>query len=150
MAKARQADFIVLLVDSEDPVAEQSTWQHLHSWDGWERPADATDDNAHLMVQVMESWFLADLDSLTEYYGQGFNKNPLPDNPNIEDIPKSAIMDGLASATRQCKRKRKGSYSKGGHSFDILASIDPSKVINASPHASNLIGTLKAKAGQSG
>ena len=52
---------VLLLVDSEDPVAPgSSVWQHLHDRDGWTRPDGAGDDQAFLMVQLMETWFLAD------------------------------------------------------------------------------------------
>ena len=146
-AELNEADpdqFTVLLVDSEDPVAEgHSPWQHLRDRDGWQQPPNADDDSAHLMVQVMEAWFLADKDELAKYFGADFNENSLPANPNIEAITKTDVLSDLESATRQCK---KGRYSKGSHSFDILASIDPNKVANASPHARQLIDTLKAKA----
>ena len=144
LGKASPDQFTILLVDSEDPVAQQhSPWQHLHNRDGWEQPANADSDSAHLMVQVMETWFLADKDELAQYFGADFNKKSLPPNPDIETITKTDVLDGLESATRQCQ---KGRYNKGSHSFDILANIDPDKVANASPHASKLIDTLKAKA----
>ena len=41
----REDEFIVLLVDSEDPIAEGSgTWEHLAGRDGWDTPADAADE----------------------------------------------------------------------------------------------------------
>ena len=50
---ARKAEeFIVLLVDSENPVADDAgPWKHLAGRDGWHMPDAATDENAHLMVQ---------------------------------------------------------------------------------------------------
>ena len=59
LRNAQQNEFPVLLVDSETPVSSEP-WQHVHSRDGdnWERPQDAGDDQLHLMVQVMETWFL--------------------------------------------------------------------------------------------
>ena len=63
----------LLLVDSEDPVAAgHSAWQHLQQQDGWDRPSGAGDDQAFLMVQVMETWFLADHDALRSYFGPLF------------------------------------------------------------------------------
>ena len=59
----------VLLVDAEGPVNAQSTWQHLQANDGWSRPAGANDDQCHLMVQIMEAWFLADAEALESFYG---------------------------------------------------------------------------------
>ena len=67
-----------LLVDSEGPVVpEHSVWQHLHARDGWPRPEGAGDDRAFLMVQVMETWFLADREALRSYFGTGFGENAL-------------------------------------------------------------------------
>ena len=88
------------------------------------------------MVEVMESWFLADPDTLESFYGQGFRRNALPANPNIEGVFKQDVFNGLGQATRDTK---KSSYNKGAHSFDILAELDPAKVRGASPHAERLI-----------
>ena len=137
--------FTVLLVDSEDPVAEGSgPWLHLMNRDTWAAPQGATDDNAHLMIQCMEAWFLADRDCLEAFFGRGFNRNALPGNRNIEEVAKADVLDGLRNATRQCQPK--GEYGKGRHSFEILSEIDPSKVRAASPHAKRLVDTLRAKA----
>ena len=144
--RAKKDEFIVLLVDSEDPIAAGSSpWQHLKARDSWNQPSDATDDQVHLMVQCMEAWFLADKDTLVTYYGNGFNQNALPARQDIEKIPKNDVLNGLKNATRSGVSK--GEYGKGQHSFDILAQIDPDKVIKASPHAKRLVKTLKAKVG---
>ena len=142
---ARKADeFIVLLVDSESPVADDAgPWQHLAGRDGWDTPHAATDEHAHLMVQCMEAWFLADRDGLAKYYGGDFNLNALPRRREIEKVAKDDLFDGLRNATRRCK---KGEYGKGRHSFDILAETDPAKVFGASPHARRMIDTLREKA----
>ncbi|MCH8311968.1 MAG: DUF4276 family protein [Nitrospinae bacterium] len=131
----------ILLVDSEEPVSKRP-WEHLKDKDNWDRPDEATDDSAHLMVQCMESWFLADKDVLAEYYGQGFSLNALPQRMNIEEIPKSDIQQALEQAT---KNSQKGTYHKTKHAFDILASIDPSKLGDdqVSVHAKRLIDYLK-------
>ena len=97
------------------------------------------DENAHLMVQFMEAWFLADRDALASYFGNGFNENPLPRQVEVEHVSKLDIERGLNTATGQCKR---GRYHKGRHSFAILAELNPRKVTDASPHAKRLIDTL--------
>ncbi len=135
-------EFIVLLVDSEGPVMSD-TWPHLQERDRWGKPAGATDDNAHLMVQCMEAWFLADKDALADFFGAEFNRNALPQRTAVEHIPKDDLENGLEAATRQC---RKGTYHKGNHSFEILARLAPEKVTNASPHAARLVNTLLGKA----
>ena len=144
-AKAADNDFIVLLVDSEVPVARNTgPWLHLKRRveDKWVKPPDATDDNAHLMVQCMEAWFLADKEALAKYFGAGFNENSLPGRLETEAVPKSDIEKGLKSATRKCK---KGQYDKGSHSFRILAELNPDKVTGASPYAKRFISTLLNK-----
>ena len=144
IGKAEGDKFIILLVDSEGPVTKGSnSWDHLKVRDQWDRPSDASDESVHLMVQCMESWFLADKDALASYFGQGFNGNTLSGQPDIESIPKTSLSADLSNATRQCQRK--GKYHKGRHSFEILAELNPQKVVAASPHAKRLVDTLKNK-----
>ena len=143
---AGAVDFVVLLVDREAPVTAGSVpWTHLDQYYDWTKPAKATDDNAHLMTQCMEAWFLADKNALAEFFGNEFRPGSLPANLNIQDIPKTDVLDGLKAATRQCVKK--GEYGKGRHSFKILAKIGPTGVTNASPHAKRLVDTLIQKAG---
>ena len=129
----------VLLVDAEGPVTAGSAWRHLQSRDGWSRPSGATDEQCHLMVQVMESWFLADVDAVESFYGSGFRRQALPANPNVEDVQKRDVLDGLGRAAAGTGR---GHYGKGGHGFKILARLDPAKVRSASPHADRFIAAL--------
>ncbi len=135
--------FIMLLVDSEEGVAtSDSPWQHVSTRDRWTRPARASAESLCLMVQCMEAWFVADKDSLKAYYGQGFDLRRLPRRPEVERIPKADLYAALDRATRNCT---KGKYKrgKGRHSFSILATVDPSKVAAASPHARQLLQTLQ-------
>ena len=108
----------LLLVDAEAPVKKAEPWEHLKDRDGWDRPEGASDDQCHLMVQAMESWFLADRAALGEFYGQGFQANALPSNPQIEQVAKNDVVNGLNRASRNTT---KGRYDKGRHSFEILA-----------------------------
>ena len=66
MSDAEPDEIPLLLVDSEGPVRpRRSVWQQLGSSpDRWERPQRREDEQAHLMVQRMESWFLADASTL--------------------------------------------------------------------------------------
>ena len=135
-------DFPVLLVDSEAPVLDQNPWEHvrLRQGDGWARPNDASDDQIHFMVQAMEAWFHTDLDAVQRFYGQFFRMTALSQRPDIENIPKTDLFDGLRRATRLCQ---KGEYSKGEISFQILAEIDPTKVKRASAHADRFLRVLQ-------
>jgi hypothetical protein len=105
-----------------------------------EGPAPASPDaNTFYMVQAMEAWFHADRQTLGEYFGASFKATALGARPNIEEIPKADLFDGLKRATKDCQ---KGEYSKGQHSFEILSRIDPSRVAAASPHANRLLDAL--------
>lgn len=142
----------ILLVDSEDAVTAQhqqgqpNTWQpwaHLRErvGDGWDKPLGVVDTQCHLMVQVMESWFLADRGALKVFFGQGFSENALPAANNaIEGVTKQQVYNALAQATNNCKTK--AAYGKGEHSFKLLTKIDPGKVTQASPWAKRFVDEL--------
>lgn len=80
----------MLLVDSEVAVSDADQlfedkskwlpWSHLkqRQGDGWEKPEGGEDSDCHLMVQCMESWFLADRDTLKAFFGIGFKESQLP------------------------------------------------------------------------
>lgn len=134
----------LLLIDSEDAVAPGlSPWMHLADRRGesFVKPVNAQDDHCHLMVVCMETWFLADKDALSRFFGQGFNANGLPQNNNIEAVSKTDIYNGLATATSHCKTK--APYGKGEHSFKILLHIAPDKVSAASPWARRFLEALR-------
>lgn len=83
------------------------------------------------MVQVMESWFLADREALRTYYGAGFNESALPPNPNVEEVPKQDVLTGIGRAIRQTKKRK---YHKTEHAPVLLERIDPGKVRKAAPN----------------
>lgn len=152
----------VLLVDSEasvimpSEIAEDSDpkswkpWHHLknrlgqmgQAADNWNKPVNASDEDCHLMVELMEAWFFADIDALKQYYGQGFNEHSLSRRACIESISKAEVIRSLENATRATK---KGTYSKGNHSFEILAQIDPDKVTSQSKWAKRFVTLLLEK-----
>lgn len=142
--KLHQDDFVVLLVDSEEAVA-LPPWEHLRARqdDKWPRPAEATNDHAHLMVQTLEAWFLADREALVSYYGEGFLVASMPGQPNVELIPKQTVLTSLRHASR---KTRKGEYHKTRHGFDLLERIDPNRVRRASHHADRLFIVMEREA----
>lgn len=91
------------------------------------------------MIQCMESWFLADPDTLRQFFGKGFNTHALPGNIDIESITKADVFRSLANASRSSE---KGSYGKAAHSFEILEKIDVDKIISFSPSVQRLIHEL--------
>lgn len=139
VCSVRPEELPLLLVDSEAPVSSNGKpWDHLLSRDNWQRPEGAEDKQAHLMVQCMESWFLADVPALRRFFGDRF-KAPT-EQANIEMIPKQDVLKRLNNASRN---SQKGKYNKGRHSFDILKQIDPGKVTANSQYANRLVETLR-------
>lgn len=141
IALMQEPNGVVLLVDSEGPVDGLNPWEHVRqrTGDEWERPAGAGDNQLQLMVQTMEAWFYGDRAALGTFYGQGFRASALSARTDIEAIPKSQLFSALRDASRDCQ---KGEYSKGEHSFHILARIDPAKVRGASPWCERLLSWL--------
>lgn len=133
--------FSVLLVDAEGPVpAGKTAVAHLRDRDRWTNPLP--NGQVHLMVQCMEAWFLADNTVLASYYGDGFRESALPRNPEIEQIPKRDIMDGLGRATAAAG---KGPYHKTRHGFEILERCAPDAIREQSPFAAALFDVLASR-----
>ena len=137
----------ILLVDSEDPVADadrpdvdpSGAWRHLAKRDDWARSSDARDDQAQLMVTTMETWLLADRRTLITYF-PNMNANALPPDADLENRRKPDVA--LRKATQSSS---KGRYHKGNHSFDLLGKIEPEKLKIKLPHFRRFVETLEAK-----
>ena len=114
--------------------------QHLMKrvGDEWSM-AGMEDEHIHLMVQVMESWVIADLEALKKFYGSDFNSNAIPKNSNVEQISKQTIEKGLKQATRHCQ---KGEYHKINHGPQILGTVDTQLVRSKSKFCDRLFLTL--------
>jgi hypothetical protein len=136
----KRATMVLLLVDSEGPVAEGiSPWAHLKQQDGWAQPRGSTDGHLYLMVLCLEAWFLADKGALAGYYGQGFRRNALPRHGDIEQVPKDRLLQALQQATGNTT---KGKYHKTEHGFEMLMRIVPERVRDASAHFRRLCEVL--------
>ncbi|MBI4859228.1 MAG: DUF4276 family protein [Candidatus Riflebacteria bacterium] len=139
-AAASPETFCVLLVDSEDAV-KTGPISHLTRRDSWSF-ADTDENSIHLMVRTMETWIVADQQSLADYYGHHFNAKALPVTDDLETVDKRTIRGGLKRATR---KTQKGSYEKIRHASDLLARIDPATVRRRCRHCDRLFVTLSAK-----
>src|SRR5690606_32766213 len=130
LGRAGPEDQIWLLVDSEAPVSVEDPWDHVkqREGDGWAKPSGATANHLHLMVEFMETWFLADPDALEAYFGKGFRRAALPKRSDIESICKADVSACLRAATKDTKS---GPYGKGKHSFALLARLDAAKLERA-------------------
>jgi hypothetical protein len=111
-------EIVVLLVDAELEVIF-APCVHLKNRDNWD--FTGIDDGAvHLMTQTMETWIVADPNTLAAYYGQRFNRNALPRAQNLETVGKQQIASSLEQATRLTQ---KGAYHKIRHASDLLKLI---------------------------
>jgi hypothetical protein len=143
--KSHPDAFNVLLVDAEAPVRQKSPWEHLKLRDNWDKPTGVDDDNCHLMVQTMEAWFIADIETLKNFYGQGFKGSGIPKTANIETIPKGEnnnLERILKTATANTTKKE---YHKIQHAYKLLELLDVAKVCQASPYCDRLFTTLVSK-----
>jgi len=135
--------FNVLLLDSERPDSSL-LFQELQRRDDWRPAGPVSIDQVHWMIELMESWFLADRNALSRFYGQGFREAALPGNPDVEKIPKIDVLSGLKSATAQ---SRKGAYKKGAHAPKILEAVNPAAVRRAAPGCERLFADLGSRLG---
>jgi hypothetical protein len=142
-AKIYPNSFVSFLIDADNAVAENETaksfLQKQNAEWYWQT---VNEEQCFLMVQVMESWFFADIDTLETYYGQNFNRNALRQNSNVEKIAKSDVENGLANAT---KNTQKGEYHKTKHGAKLLELINPQKVREVAPHCKRLFETIAKK-----
>jgi len=141
---AGAGEYPVLLVDSE-ALVNQSAWRHLQSRDGWERPAGVDDEQAQLMVQCMESWCVADRNTLRQFFGVALREGALPVLNNLEAQTKESVQEALLNATRACGCDR--GYKKGKRSFELLGKLDPAELKRHLPHFVRLCEMLNAKLG---
>ena len=143
VTKDRQDEISILLVDSEEAVAGpccgRTAKEHISRRDHEAFPGAIHDHQYHMMVQVMETWFLTDMDYLVSFYGQGFRRNVLP-TTNLEGRTKPDVYAALERATSDTKTK--GEYGKGRHSFTILGGINADKVTNELAWAKRLVATI--------
>ena len=133
----------LLLVDSEAPVAEgRNGWEHLSALqaDQWTRPDGATLDSAHLMVQCMETWLLADMKALQQHFGPAFRVSSLPKARNLEAISPKNVLDHLKRAAEPTP---KNDYHKTRDGFPLLLLIDPKEIRARSLHAERFFQKLE-------
>ena len=148
-ALGRQDEYPILLVDSEDVVADANqpdanpsgAWTHLAQRDRWDRPAGAQNDQAQLMVTTMETWLLADRQKFIAYF-PGINRNALPADSDLESRSKEDVADALRNATQSLS---KGRYHKGDHSFDLLGEVDPAELRRRLPHFRRFADALELR-----
>jgi hypothetical protein len=144
--------FHILLVDAEETVTKKG-WEHLQARKGdqWYKPAKATEEQCHLMIVTMETWFLADPDAVKEFFKlkKGFDANALPAIPPPPKPPKlAAVLEAMSknSVNAVLKKATKDTadaqYEKIKHGAKLLAKIDPQKVRQQCPACDRLFKEL--------
>ena len=122
-----------LLVDSDAPddgrlfesLKQTSTWRE-------NRPRRVSEERVHWMVQIMESWFLADQQALKSYYVRNYRPKALQAWRNVEQVSKSDVLKFL-------KRASNGGYDKPAHAPKILTVLDPERVRKRAPNCDRLL-----------
>lgn len=132
-----------LLMDAEGP-DDGKLLINAKSHSAWNPPngMDTSDSQVHFMTQVMESWFLADKEALVRFFGDNFRIKRLPANPQVEEIDKRDVLNGLKEATQVTQ---KGSYHKTRHAPELLRNISPRLVRGAAPNCRRLFVVLEEK-----
>lgn len=131
----------ILLVDSEGPVdwGRGSAREHLQRVDDWD--LRFTDDRSvHLMVQFMETWIIADPDTVAAYYGKGFRKKALPAATDPEQVGKSQVLTALKQATAATRRRR---YDKTRDAPALLERLDSRRVAARCRGCARLFAALR-------
>ncbi len=136
-------NFNLLLVDSDDALAENETPRTFlqKKYKKW-KLQNVKDEQCHLMVRIMESWFIADVDALKNFYGQKFSSNSIPKSRNVETIEKPRVLNLIKTAIF---KTNKNEYHKIEHGAKILEKINPQKVREVAPHCRRLFETILDK-----
>ncbi len=142
---AGKTAYVALLVDSEDPVADdEATWSHLKRRDQWERPEDAQDDQVFLMTTCMETWIIADHDGLRQFFEKHkrcLRPAGLPSALNLQGKQRHTVQEALRTATRDCTN----AYAKNQRSFDALANANPAVLLPLLPAFDRMLRILGNK-----
>ena len=142
IASSKAGDYIAMLVDSEDPVAEvEKPWAHLKTRDNWDKPNGADDKQVLFMSTCMETWIVADRETLKKHYGHKLKESALPPLIGLEKRNRKEVHDDLASATRDCSN----AYKKGKRSFLVVGELNPDALETLLPSFARAKKIIKAK-----
>lgn len=132
--------FNMLLIDSDEAVgADESARDFLQKKHKKWNLQKINDEQCHLMVQIMESWFIADIDALKKFYGQNFKESAIPRNKNVEAIEKEIVEKALKAATAKTQKEE---YHKIKHGGKLLEIINPIKVRAAASRCKRLFEAI--------
>ncbi|MCG3125674.1 MAG: hypothetical protein CHACPFDD_00499 [Phycisphaerae bacterium] len=136
----------LLLVDSEEAVTHGvDPWQHVAQREGdrWTRPERAADEHLHFMAVCMESWLVADPESLARFFGQDSQASAIPNNADLESLDRVTVFNALRAATRDTT---KGEFTKGKLSFAALGAISVQAVRKRMSYCERFVSRLTSEA----
>ena len=126
---AGTCDYLAMWIDSEEPMSNiEDAWKHLANVTTvptWEKPDGATNEQVLFMTTCMETWIVADRNTLREHYRDELQESALPPLHLLEQRHRHDIQDKLTLATRNCKN----AYAKGKQSYMILGKLDPETLL---------------------
>ncbi|HEY3855874.1 MAG TPA: DUF4276 family protein [Verrucomicrobiae bacterium] len=141
----RKACYVAMWIDSEEPVLQlEAAWNHLArvtTVGQWQRPDATTDDQVLFMATCMETWIVADRETLATHYGNQLQQTALPPLENLEGRSREDVQRQLARATRQCTN----AYEKGKRSFTILGILNPATLQQRLDHFARVRRILNAR-----
>ncbi len=129
------ADAVVLLVDAED-LPEGCARDHVSTKkrqtpDNWDMEG-VSEKQVYLMTVVMETWFLADCESIREHMKKkqkAFDADKLEHKGNPEIVSKQTVYSKLDSAIKNLKYGSDGyEKRKGDLSFEFLGCLNADAV----------------------
>lgn len=139
-AKKSKGEFVGLWIDSEDPLKDlEATWEHLLQRDNWEKPDGATDDQVLFMTTCMETWIVADRETLKKHFGSDLQLSALLPLKKLEERTRQEVLESLEHATRNCQN----AYKKGKRSFEILGKLSPTVLEQHLPSFVRVVRILK-------
>ncbi len=131
----------LLLVDSEQPVKSgHDVWQHLAASANAKKPKGADSKDAFMMITCMETWFIADRETLKSFFKSCWNDKALPKWPDLEKVEPTKARAALEKATANCGERQ---YAKGKVSFELLKEINPAVIEKTFPSAKALLDRLR-------
>lgn len=135
-------EVVALLVDSEEQVvAPEKTWEHLErrkEWQPWSRPNGASDEQVFLMTTCMETWIVADRESLRSHYKASLQESALPALHDLEKVAREKVLSSLVQATRDCSN----CYRKSKRSYEVLAKLNPDALRKHLPAFARMVRIL--------
>jgi hypothetical protein len=131
--KANPDAWNVLLLDSDGPADRN----HEELCRG-KKIEPSRSGSVFWMVQIMESWFLADVAKLRVHFGNRFREGAAIGNPKVEEIPKADVLSRLNAASG-------GDYHKVNDGRKLLEMVDPLKVRKAAPNCERMFALILGK-----